>query len=82
DEGDISEDNLSEYEDRWRDIMGKRLKRYLKGKEVLLSLSDDELDDIAETLQEVDFEEISLTKMLKVLVKSHPKLLWKLKGFL
>lgn len=81
-EGKVSEDRLSEYEDRWRDVMEKTLERYYKGKELLLDLSDEELDDIAETLQDVDFEEISLTKMLKVLVKSHPKLLWKLKGFL
>ncbi|MBS3815464.1 MAG: NAD(P)/FAD-dependent oxidoreductase [Hadesarchaea archaeon] len=79
---DVSEESLSKYEGRWREKMSKSLERYLKGKDVLLSLSDDELDDLAVTLQDVDFEGISLTQMLKVLAKAHPKLLWKLKGLM
>ncbi|MBC7218660.1 MAG: NAD(P)/FAD-dependent oxidoreductase [Hadesarchaea archaeon] len=79
-EGDVSERKLKEYERRWREKMGKSHERYLKAKNVLLSLSDRELDQLAETLAKVDFERISLTDMLKVLVRSHPKLLWKLKG--
>jgi digeranylgeranylglycerophospholipid reductase len=47
---------------------------------VLLGLSDQELDQLAETLSRVDFERISLTDMLRALIKSHPKLLWKLRG--
>ncbi|MGC8816653.1 MAG: geranylgeranyl reductase family protein [Candidatus Hadarchaeum sp.] len=79
-EDDVSEKRLKEYERRWREKMGKSHERYLKAKNVLLSLSDRDLDQLAETLSKVDFERISLTDMLKVLIKSHPKLLWKLKG--
>ncbi|MEM2890028.1 MAG: NAD(P)/FAD-dependent oxidoreductase [Candidatus Hadarchaeum sp.] len=79
-EGDVSEKKLKEYDKRWREKMGKSHERYFKAKNVLLSLSDRELDQLAETLSKVDFERISLTDMLKVLIKSHPKLLWKLKG--
>lgn len=79
-EGDTSEESLEEYEERWRDEMGEKMERYYKGKEVLLDLSDDELDDAAEALQSVDFEEISLTDMLKVLMKANPKLMLKLRG--
>lgn len=81
-EGDVSKKNLESYEKRWRDLMGEKLERYLKGKEVLLELSDDELDDLADILQDVDFKEISLTKMLKALMKENPKLMWKLKGLM
>jgi digeranylgeranylglycerophospholipid reductase len=81
-EGNTSEKRLSEYEKRWREQMGKRLERYLKAKDVLLSLTDDDLDKLAETLREVKFDKISLTDMLKALVKTHPKLLWKLKGLI
>ena len=49
---------------------------------MLLSLDDKELDQLAETLCKVDFKKISLTDMLKALVRSHPKLLWKLKGLM
>lgn len=81
-EGDTSEKRLSEYERRWRDLMGKRLERYLKAKNVLVSLTDDDLDRLAKALKEVKFDKISLTDMLKVLIKAHPKLLWKLKGLM
>ncbi len=81
-EGNVSEKRLNEYDKRWRELMGKRLERYLKAKEILLSLSDDEMDRLAKALAGVKFDEISLTKMLKVLVKSDPKLLWKLKKFI
>jgi len=79
-EGDTSEKRLMEYEKRWREAIGKRLEKYLKGKEVLLKLSDEELDQLAKTLNSVRFERISLTEMLRVIAKAHPKLLWKLKG--
>jgi digeranylgeranylglycerophospholipid reductase len=81
-EGDTSEKRLNEYEKRWRERMGKRLDRYLKAKNVLLSLTDEELDQLAVTLSKVDFERISLMDMLKALIKAHPKLLWKLKGLM
>lgn len=79
-EGDVSEKRLREYERRWREKMGKSHEKYLKAKNVLLGLSDQELDQLAETLSRVDFERISLTDMLRALIKSHPKLLWKLRG--
>lgn len=79
-EGDTSEKRLMEYERRWREAVGKRLERYLKGKEVLLKLSDEELDQLAKTLSSVRFDRISLTDMLKVVARAHPKLLWKLRG--
>jgi digeranylgeranylglycerophospholipid reductase len=81
-EGDISEKRLNEYDKRWREAIGKRLNQYLKGKDVLLDLSDEELDKLAKTLQGVRFDKISLTDILKVLIKTHPKLLWKLRGLM
>lgn len=81
-EGDTSEKRLSEYEKRWRELMGKRLERYLKAKNVLVSLTDDDLDRLAKALSEVKFDKISLTDMLRVLIKAHPKLFWKLKGLM
>lgn len=80
DEGDTSEKRLMEYEKRWREAIGKRLEKYLKGKEVLLKLTDEELDQLARTLSSVRFDRISLTDMLRVIAGAHPKLLWKLKG--
>lgn len=81
-EGDTSEKRLSEYEKRWRELMGKRLERYLKAKNVLVSLTDDDLDRLAKALSEVKFDKISLTDILRVLIKAHPKLFWKLRGLM
>ncbi|MEA1904509.1 MAG: hypothetical protein U9M97_01325 [Candidatus Hadarchaeota archaeon] len=78
----MSEKRLNEYDKRWRELMGKGLDRYLKGKNVLVDPSDDDLDKLARSLQGVKFDEISLTDMLKVLIKAHPKLLWKLRGLM
>lgn len=79
-EGDTSKANLKEYEERWKNQMGEDLERYYKGKEVLLDLSDEELDDLADTLQDVDFEEISLADLLKAIMKTSPRLMIKLRG--
>ena len=81
-EGDVSEKRLNEYERRWREQMGKRLERYLKAKNVLIGLSDEDLDELAKALSEVKFDRISLTDMLKTLLRAHPKLLWKLRGLI
>jgi len=81
-EGDVSEKRLNEYERRWREQMGRRLERYLKAKNVFITLSDEDLDRLAKALSEVKFERISLTDMLKALLKAHPKLLWKLRGLI
>ncbi len=80
--GDVSEKKLKEYEKLWRERMEKKFKRYLKAKEVLLSMSDEELDQLAKVLQGGEFEKISLTDILKVLMKVSPKLMWKLKGLM
>lgn len=81
-EGNTSESRLEEYQVRWEKVMGDKLEKYNKGKNVLLDLSDGELDDVAEALQDVDFKEISLTDILKAVIKKKPRLLWKLRGFL
>ena len=81
-ERDTSEKRLEEYERLWRKQMGKKLQKYLKAKNVLLNLNDEELDALARTLSKVRFDRISLMDILKTLIRSHPKLLWKLKGLM
>ncbi|MEW6592893.1 MAG: NAD(P)/FAD-dependent oxidoreductase, partial [Candidatus Hadarchaeota archaeon] len=57
-DGNTSEKKLSEYEKSWREQMGKRLERYLKAKNVLLSLTDEEMDQLAKSLSKIKFEKI------------------------
>lgn len=79
-EGEVSERRLMEYERRWKESFGERLQKYLKAKDVLLSLSDEELDRLAEAVRSVDFERISLTDLIRAVMKASPKLLLKLRG--
>ena len=55
-----------------------KLTSIKKPQEFLLSLSDEELNDIAKAFQDVNFEKISTTELIKNLVKVSPKALLKL----
>lgn len=77
-EGDYSKRSLQIYEELCEAEFGKSFDKHLKAKNYLLSLSDDELDRIAEAFQELDFETINTTEMVKKLVKISPKALLKL----
>jgi len=77
-EGDVSEKRLMEYERDCRERIGKEIDRYLKVKDYMLTLSDSELDSIAEAFQDVEFEKVSTTELVKKLIKVSPKALIKL----
>ncbi len=81
-EGDTSEENLKEYQDRWRERMGDELEGYYQGKEIMLDFTDEDLNEIAESLQDVDFDEISLSKLLLSIMEVKPEIMEKLEGFL
>lgn len=53
DDGKWSHDGLKEYEKRWQEENGDKFRKYLRAKEYLLSLSDEELDSIARAFQGV-----------------------------
>ncbi|EKQ50653.1 MAG: flavin-dependent dehydrogenase [Methanobacterium sp. Maddingley MBC34] len=77
-DGDYSHKNLKVYEKLCEDELGESFKKYLKAKEYLLSLSDEELDEIAEVFKDSDFETINTAEMVRKLVKISPKALLKL----
>lgn len=79
-EGEISEKRLMEYDKRWRASFGERLQKYLKAKEIFLSLSDEELDKLAAAVSKIEFERISLTDLIRAVMRANPKLLLKLRG--
>jgi digeranylgeranylglycerophospholipid reductase len=76
--GNWSYESLKEYKKRFHEEIGNSFKKYLKAKEYLLSLSDKELDSIAQTFQGSDFERISPSALLKKLVNVSPKAMLKL----
>lgn len=70
--------DFKEYKKRCQEEVGDSFKKYLKTKEYMLSLSDEELDSIAEAFQETDFDVINTSELIKKLVKVSPKALLKL----
>lgn len=77
-EGNYSENNLKKYQDRCEDNINIKFKRDLKVKDYLLSLSDEELDSIAEAFQDIEMDNINTAELIKNLVKVSPKALLKL----
>jgi digeranylgeranylglycerophospholipid reductase len=77
-EKDYSAKRLSEYDNMCKDHLGDKMKKYLKTKDYLSSLSNDELNSIASAFQDVEFKEISTSELIKNLVKVSPKALLKL----
>lgn len=77
-EGDVSEKRLVEYEERCGKELGESFDKYIKARDYLDSLNDEELDSIAKAFNEAEFEKISTNELLKVLLKVSPKALLKL----
>ncbi|PWB86993.1 putative oxidoreductasec [Methanobrevibacter woesei] len=76
--GDCSKKFLKKYDEEVRKELKSEIDKYKKPHEFLLSLSDEELNDIAKAFQDVNFEKISTTELIKNLVKVSPKALLKL----
>lgn len=75
---DYSKNKLQEYQDKCEEEIGESFKKYLKAKDYLLSLSDSELDSIANVFKDKEFESINTQELIKMLVKISPKALLKL----
>lgn len=81
-EGDHSKKFLKKYDKITRDDLSHEIDKYKKVQEYMLTLSDEELDNIAHAFQDVNFEKISTTELVKALVKVSPKALLKLGKFI
>lgn len=76
--GDYSAEYLKEYVKLTDENIGEGYDKYRKAKEYLLSLSDEELDDIAHEFVKQDINELSPKNLVKLLIKVSPKALLKL----
>ncbi len=77
--GDVSRAGLKEYENRWREDIGKHLARSYDFKEFFVKLSDKDLNQLLGSLQKEDISKMDLPGMLRVLFRLNPKLLWGLR---
>ncbi len=78
-EKNFSKEFLIEYERRWREAIGKKLKRNYMVKEIMLDMKDKTFNMLADSLKDYKFEELSTFSLIKALVKKHPSLLVRLK---
>lgn len=78
--GDYSINTLKEYEEMWRATIGKELSKSLKVKNLLIKLSDDQLNQLAHSLSGIDTSKMALPKVLPLLFKKNPKILWELRS--
>lgn len=78
-EGDVSKARLQEYETEWRERFGKKLSRSLAVKERFVTLTDDDLNKLAHSVEDIDFSTVDLFKLLVALVRRNPKMLWSLR---
>lgn len=81
-ERDYSEKSLQRYEKGWRDILENSLYRNWMAKEKLVTLSDDTLNKVIATLNEVGVEKMSAYAILKAIEKKHPDLVKDFQQFL
>lgn len=77
--GDYSLRTLREYEDTWRATIGKELSKSLLVKNLLIKLSDEQLNQLARSLNGIDTSKMQLSSLLLILFKKNPKLLWGLR---
>lgn len=77
--GDISRKGLKEYEDRWRETIGRHIARSFEYKEFFVKLTDSDLNQLIGSLKKEDISKMDLRAMLRVLFRLNPKLLWDLK---
>jgi digeranylgeranylglycerophospholipid reductase len=77
--GDVSVKKLQEYEDRWRETIGKAIDNSLIVKDTFVKITDEELNSLAHSLKGVNFNKMSLIDLLYALFKANKKLLWDLR---
>jgi digeranylgeranylglycerophospholipid reductase len=77
--GKVNRAGLKEYEDRWREGIGRHLARSLEFKEFFVKLTDKDLNLLIGSLAKEDISKMDLPSMLRVLFKLNPKLLWDLR---
>ena len=81
-ENNCSKRFLKKYDKEAHSALDHEIKRYKKVQEYMLTLSDDELNEIAHEFQHESFEKISTTELVKKLIKISPKALLKLGKFI
>ena len=79
---DYTSNFLKKYNDMWMPDIYDELYKCLKAQEAFMTLSEKDLDSIADTLKDIKLETISTISILKAIVAKNPGLLFKLGKFM
>ena len=71
-QNDFSQEILSEYETKWKEAFGQKIKRNYLVKELLLDMDDKTLNHLAHALKDKKFDEISTHGLVKEVAKELP----------
>jgi len=74
-EGDVSSKRLEEYSKEWNELLGDKHIKCFRLKKAVNQISDDEFNRLANVLQSVPVQEMSLQKIFMTALKKDPKLL-------
>ena len=77
--GDCSEEFLKKYADLVDEAMGHDMDKYTKACDYLWSLNDEDLNSIAKAFQDIEFETLGTTELVKALIKVQPSAALKLR---
>jgi digeranylgeranylglycerophospholipid reductase len=81
--GDTSANKLSEYEKIIWEEFNKTNEKLLKVKKVVQKLTDEELNQLARSLKDINFSEIyNMPTLIKQLVLKNPRMLFKLRSLI
>lgn len=72
---DFSENKLKIYEDKWRPTIGRKNERNYLIKEFFINLSDEDLNELARSINEVKITEMSVTGLVTTLIEKNPETL-------
>jgi digeranylgeranylglycerophospholipid reductase len=79
--GDCSKDALMAYDAEWRaSRMGRYIERNYKIKEFFITLDDKKLNTLADSVASVGFADLSVSALVRELIKRNPKMLFELKA--
>ncbi|WP_174590728.1 NAD(P)/FAD-dependent oxidoreductase [Methanocella conradii] len=78
--GDVSAKKLQRYDREVREALGKMLDRNYKAKEFVVKTSDEVMNAVAKSLVGVNFENMSVPKLLKEIITRNPGLFVELAG--
>jgi len=77
---DVSAKKLQRYDREVREALGKMLDRNYRAKEFIVRSSDDLMNSVARSLKNVDFEDMSVPRLLKEIITRNPGLFVELAG--